>query len=164
MRRKARRRRIRDPRCHHQTRHVSCLLGRFQHRPARLVVRGDRNGAIVALLRAGEGSRTSGRIGNEGRGGACARLSNKVLVDDELFAKGSAVLKLHKAARQAETGRAHSVRDHEDEVAFPRRVGTVFRALGGLLVDDGQDDDERRGDDAPDEQEDFAPEPPCSWA
>lgn len=162
MRRKARRRRIRDPRRDHQARHVSRLLRRLEHRPTRLVVRRHRYRAIVALLSARERSRTRRGVCNQRRGRARARLPDKVLVDNELLAEGRAVLELHEAARQAQTRGAHAVRDHEDEVALAAWVRAAGLGVAVSLVDDCEDDDGGGCDDGPHEEPEFSPKLPRS--
>jgi hypothetical protein len=125
-----------------EARHVAGLLRSLEHRPAGLVVGCDGDGAVVALLGAREGGCASSRVGDEAGRRAGTRLTDHVLVDDELLAPGRAVLVLHEAARQAQTRRAHAVGHHEDEVAFA--VGIAGRLVWwspGFLVYHGKDDD-----------------------
>lgn len=65
VRREARRCSIGNACSNNQARHVPCLLCCLEHCPAGLVVRCDRDGAVVALLRAREGGCAGGGVGDE---------------------------------------------------------------------------------------------------
>lgn len=160
MRRKARRRRIRDPRRNHQTRHVSRLLRRLQHRAARLMVRCNRYSTIVALLAARESRRTSGRVRDQRGRRARPRLADEVLIDNELLAERRAVLELHEATRETQARRAHAIRHHEDEVTLAGRVRTAVSRVAMSLVYHCEYDDCSCRKDGPDEQSNLPPKLP----
>lgn len=150
---------------------VAGALGGLEHGAAGAVAGQHADGAVVALAGAREGGRAGGRVGHEAVGRPRARRAPEVLVQRQHVIHRQARHVLPERAGQRERGRAHAVRDHEDEVALARvvaaglvrrrgEVGRAGRRVAGdrgrrrvaVLEDDGEDDDAGGGDQRPDEE------------
>ena len=136
---------------------IAGAFGSLEHGAAGLVVRReDRDGAIVALLAAGEGSSSSSAVSNERVRRPSAAAAPEMLVENQGVVAGQPVDVLAEAASQRQRSRTHTVGNHENEVPLSREAWACGgRGVTPVLGPDGEDDSGGSGNQSPEEENDL---------